>query len=433
MLLELKLKNVGINAEQSLEFGNRINVLTGDNGLGKSFLLDIVWWSLTRTWIHNINPNTDGGYIAKPLNIKEKAEISFSIKGSTTDKKRTYSANYFPENEAWQGKPGRPINPGLVIYAMADGSFGLWDPHRNYWKQDKNTDVPAKIPAYVFTQKEIWFGKQSDDKQYVFMGLMTDWVNWQMGQTQEFKHLQDVLSTLSTNQEPLKIGKLGRISLDDERQFPTITMPYGQDVLLPHASSAIKKIVTLAYLLVYSWQKHLENAELLGKEPTNQITFIFDEMEAHLHPKWQQKIVPAILKVMENLNSEAKTQLFTATHSPLVMASLESFFNNEQDKWFDLDLENQKIVLNNRPFKHTGGADDWLISQAFDLKSSRAPEIQQLIDEANNFFNPNREKEPTLDEVEAMRLKLVKVLSGTDEFLVIWRFMCEKKGWLIRS
>ncbi len=33
------------------ELGERLNVLTGDNGLGKSFVLDVAWWALTGTWV----------------------------------------------------------------------------------------------------------------------------------------------------------------------------------------------------------------------------------------------------------------------------------------------------------------------------------------------------------------------------------------------
>ena len=33
-----------------IHFKPRMNFLTGDNGLGKTFLLDIAWWVLTRTW-----------------------------------------------------------------------------------------------------------------------------------------------------------------------------------------------------------------------------------------------------------------------------------------------------------------------------------------------------------------------------------------------
>ena len=51
MLKELKLSHVGPAPSMELEFGERLNLITGDNGLGKSFLLDIAWWSMTRVGI----------------------------------------------------------------------------------------------------------------------------------------------------------------------------------------------------------------------------------------------------------------------------------------------------------------------------------------------------------------------------------------------
>ena len=50
MLNYLKLENVGPAPKMEIDFKPRMNFLTGDNGLGKTFLLDIAWWVLTRTW-----------------------------------------------------------------------------------------------------------------------------------------------------------------------------------------------------------------------------------------------------------------------------------------------------------------------------------------------------------------------------------------------
>ena len=50
MLNYLKLENVGPPPKMEIDFKPRMNFLTGDNGLGKTFLLDIAWWVLTRTW-----------------------------------------------------------------------------------------------------------------------------------------------------------------------------------------------------------------------------------------------------------------------------------------------------------------------------------------------------------------------------------------------
>jgi DNA repair ATPase RecN len=53
MLKELHLEYVGPAPQFDVEFGPRLNLFTGDNGLGKSFLLDIAWWVLTNTWVGN--------------------------------------------------------------------------------------------------------------------------------------------------------------------------------------------------------------------------------------------------------------------------------------------------------------------------------------------------------------------------------------------
>lgn len=65
---KLQLSNVGPAPEMALEFGDRLNLITGDNGLGKSFLLDIAWWSLTRRWPSEINPAMNTGKNPAPFN-----------------------------------------------------------------------------------------------------------------------------------------------------------------------------------------------------------------------------------------------------------------------------------------------------------------------------------------------------------------------------
>ena len=45
MLERLALNNVGPAPEMALDFRPRVNLITGDNGLGKSFLLDMAWWA----------------------------------------------------------------------------------------------------------------------------------------------------------------------------------------------------------------------------------------------------------------------------------------------------------------------------------------------------------------------------------------------------
>lgn len=425
MLNHLKLKNVGPAPSMELSFGQRLNLITGDNGLGKSFLLDIAWWAMTRKWPSEINPRLTSGKRALPSSEKQ-ATIGFAFAGKS--RVEDYVSDYLPREEAWTGRPGRPANPGLVFYAMADGSFAVWDPARNYWRTQEGVDVQDRIPAYVFSPAEVWDGLLGKDGKPLCLGLVMDWAGWQKENSSAFESLQAVLKAMSpSDKERLTAGDLTRVSLDDARDIPTIRMPYGQDVAVLHASAGMRRILALAYLLVWTWEEHCKAAKLLREEPTNQVVFLIDEVESHLHPQWQRQIIPALLAVARTLIKKAEVQVITATHSPLVMASVEPLFDSEKDAWFDLDLERKKVVLRQREFEKHGSAANWLISEAFDLQSGRALEYEDLVKKAAALLE---QQDPSVDRIRAMNTKLVDALSPTDDFLFNWRYVCKKKGWL---
>src|SRR5262249_9192557 len=50
MLRSLHLAALGPAPKFDIELSGRLNIFTGDNGLGKSFILDVAWWALTGTW-----------------------------------------------------------------------------------------------------------------------------------------------------------------------------------------------------------------------------------------------------------------------------------------------------------------------------------------------------------------------------------------------
>lgn len=429
MIEELSLRNVGPAPGMALRFAPRLNLLTGDNGLGKSFLLDIAWWVLTRKWPGELNRRLPTGLAAKPYDDKP-ASIAFSVTGKS--KSVTYESRFDRKVQAWTGAAGRPVNPGLVLYAQADGGFAAWDPARNYWRKKGNVDVQDRPPAYVFSTQEIWDGLKDPDRGLLCNGLITDWAGWQKERGEAFKRLKAVLAALSPEaSERIEPGGLTRISLDDARDIPTIRMPYGQDVPVLHASAGIRRILALAYLLVWTWEEHLKAAKLIGEAPTAQVTFLIDEIECHLHPKWQRRIVAALLEVMTSLAKDASVQVIAATHSPLVMASVEPIFDAGKDAWFDLDFEsagNQNaVVLRQRTFVRQGGAGNWLTSEAFDLQSSRSIEAEQAIERAAVAMSSDNFSKAQAQKIHS---DLLKVLGDTDPFWMRWRFVGEKRGWL---
>lgn len=309
---------VGPAPEMSLELAPRLNLITGDNGLGKSFLLDVAWWALTRRWPHDMNPALTSGYPAKPIDPKLTASISFVVRSKTTTIE--YSSSYSPRDEAWVGKQGRPWMPGLVLYAHSDGGFSVWDPHRNYWKTRNNVAVQERVPGYVFSPKEVWDGLEIDvdgKPTIVCNGLLRDWAGWIKEKGDDAKRMAGALTRLAPRGETLEPGRLVRLSVNDARDIPSLRLPYSDAVPILHASAGVRRITALCYMLTWAWREHLLAAEQLGETPTRRLVLPFDEIESHLHPRWQRTILNALLELSKSLNREAEIQLIAATHSPL--------------------------------------------------------------------------------------------------------------------
>jgi hypothetical protein len=401
MLESLHLKNVGPAPEMKLDLAPRLNLITGDNGLGKSFLLDVAWWALTRTWARNL-------VIPRPAN-GDRPSISYTYTKKTPGS-YSYTSTFDRETEKWSVRPSRPAIAGLILYAQVDGGFSVWDPARNYWKEDS----PERPNAFLFTPEEVWNGNEHCE------GLIRDLASWQREQSDAFAIWSQVLATLSPSpDEKLEAGELRKLTVGDPKRYPTLRMPYGEDVAVIHASAGMRRIIALTYLLIWTWQEHLAAAEVRGEPAAQEIVFLIDEIEAHLHPQWQRRIAPAVLKVMDALTGErgSRVQLVAVSHSPLVLASAEPSFDAQKDAWFDLDLEGNEVVLHQRDFVRLGEVSNWLTSEAFDLKEARSSEAEFAIGEALALA---RQATPEPAEIARVDLLLRDSLGDIDRFWVRW-------------
>lgn len=429
MLRSLELTEVGPVRELFASFGDRLNMLTGDNGLGKSFLLDTCFWALTGTW--------PGGRTAMPSPNGKKCEpvITYEIKGRSQQSKGPKTATFEFGSQTWTRSQGRPFKPGLVVYASVDGSFAVWDPARNYWR-DPTSGVKEgdELPrAYQFTPESLANGLR-DGERVLCNGLVQDWVTWyyerqpgtktldkaEASDLQPFDLLSDVLESLSHPSEPMACGEPKRVYVDQPRKYPVLTMPYG-DVAYPHWSAGVRRIVSFAYLLVWTWYEHVQAALLRQEEPENRIVLIVDEIEAHLHPKWQRTILPALLLVVQELRKTVDVQLFAATHSPLILASLETHFNPQLDKLFSFDLHDNSIEFHDQPWAIHGDAVGWLTSDIFGLRQARSREGELAVEAAEAFMRGERDSLPSeLKTKDAIHQALLRALPGLDPFWPRW-------------
>jgi hypothetical protein len=419
MLKGIRLSNVGPVPNIDIEFASRLNLITGDNGLGKSFLLDICWWALTRRWPQEVNIDLTSGFPARPTDPKTPATIGFTVDGKTSAD-LSYESIFNARDESWQGKQGRPPSPGLVIYAHADGGFSVWDPARNYWIKKGNLDTQDRIPAFVFSPRNLWDGlvfPVSGRDTIVCNGLIHDWAGWIKEKGENAERMRELLKNLVPGNDQLQVEGVTRLSLTDARDIPAVVPPYGGRIPILHASAGVRRAVGLAYMLVWAWTEHEKAAQLLGENTTNQVVLLFDEIESHLHPRWQRTILRSLLDGSKTLHTGAEVQLLAATHSPLVLASAEPFFNADRDAWFDFDLEATTVTLQKRAFERKGEVSQWLTSEAFDLREARSLEAEEAISAALSLL---QETSPDGARVQKVTEQLRATLSDIDRFWVRW-------------
>jgi hypothetical protein len=408
MLKELHLQQIGPASHFDVEFADRLNIFTGDNGLGKSFLLDIAWWVMTKNWADQP---------AYPQQFRgENPQITGVVSNQETIKE--YHSNFDVSEQQWPNLEMPSLLNEVVIYVRIDGSFSVFDPAR---KSDT---------AYNFNSDTLWNGLKLKRK-VLCNGLIQDWVTWQNKPNKyPFQLFSNVIKKLAPHpSEWIEVGEPTRVSIEDVRDIPTVNLPYG-NVPVTHTSAGMKRILGLAYLLVWTWYEHQKASELRNIEPVNQIVLLIDEIESHLHPRWQRVILPAILAVITELQPSMKVQALVTTHSPLVLASLEPNFNEAEDKLFLFKLEDRDVSLDEIPWSKQGDTVGWLTSEIFGLKQARSKEAEIAIEAAEAWMrNDNMNEFPeNLRTQTQIHQELQRVLPGHDPFWPRWIVTAEKRN-----
>jgi hypothetical protein len=408
----LDIQGVGPSRRLTFSPAERLNVITGDNGLGKSFLLECSWWALTGQW-------NDPHGEAFPRDVDAKPKITFEIAGDERSEKITVSYDW--SSQHWPSPKKRPTIPGLVVYARVDGSFAIWDPARIQPKPSADRPTRGSQKPLLVSRSEVWGGYEG-----TIEGLLRDWVTWQSRpEKHPFEIFTKVLAKLSPpDLGPLEPGEPRRLP-GEPREIPTLKHPYGE-IPIVHASAAVRRIVTLAYLIVWAWNEHKVNSEQARKKPQRRMVIMVDEMEAHLHPLWQRSVLPALLDVGHELSRELQPQFIITTHSPLVMASLELTFDDTHDKLFHLDLsQNGEVAFREHAFVRHGSIDAWLTSEIFDLRHARSLEAEAAIEKAKAL---QRQEDPSSEEIRTVSNELVESLGSDDEFWPRWLYFAEQHG-----
>lgn len=128
-------------------------------------------------------------------------------------------------------------------------------------------------------------------------------------------------------------------------------------------------------------------------KPVNEqnIILLLDEIEVHLHPRWQYDILPMVLKIFPN------AQIFASTHSPFIINSIDNA------KIYRLSTENGKSFLDSTVLSNTGDSYRYVYEEILGVhhlfSSETSEKLNQYFEIEIEILNKNFNREETFKEI----------------------------------
>lgn len=373
----LELQGVG-PVHDPIDLAARLTLLLGENGLGKTLVLDVLWWALTGSWA--------GRPAWPPIEARSQRPTITAVGRDGA----VVSSSFDAMADEWVRPATWTVADGPVMYALIDGGVAVFDPLRN----------DEQVPAFVFDEHALWHGLRRSESgerpehgAMLANGLVRDLLEWSYEpRSTSFRAFMRAIGQLwepaadGQPRAPQALGPAQFISKTDSRKIPSLALPYA-NVPIVHLSGGMRRVLGLAYALVWTWTRHVDAAALSGVAPANRFVLLVDEVECHLHPRWQRTVLPALLDAAATLHDPPlDVQIVASTHSPLVAASVEPRFDEDQDRLLHLRHAGSMVRLAELPWaKHTD-ANSWLTSRPMGLRRPTAAEAERALVAADAFM-----------------------------------------------
>ena len=314
----LCISNIGPFVDLEFEFDSRVNVFIGPNNSGKSTAL----WALGDTTVY---PFT----FPRKL-LHQNQESYFELRMSETDSEPlhgqfpiTRGSEHWPP-ESWQAFTA---NLEKVGYSQFIPALRHSTDFRSEGPRSKQREEPeprlriearnqGDLASSELKKRKVWGAIDAHlvPDAAVMQKIIELHFRSFLKDQPVFRNVIDKICEVAsgiTGQFPIEF--LG--TDEDEHgfypRFRTIDGPLPLNTLSQGTQSIIQ---WLAYLII-GYAEYYGYPEDLTEHSG---VLIIDEIDAHLHPSWQRRIIPTLTRHFPNL------QIFCSTHSPLMIAGLEA-------------------------------------------------------------------------------------------------------------
>ena len=392
-------------------------ILIGENGCGKSSVLDAVAVGL----LHTIKCLARIEDISNYLTHDDinSGNINAQIKVKALDKTlgKINFSNSFSINNTYQSEFDRSSKL-QTIDARLEGKSMTNLPLIVYYQLNR-----TYIEKKIIRRESIFYRKILEGYKYAFdknISSLQEFENWfiiqeniENEQKINTKNLDfevislkiirkvviEFLNEINTKEfTNLRVRRVSESNLqfsNQTNQGELVIQKSGKEVKIKQLSSGEKMILLLVcdiarrLLILNSMDENCLEGEGV---------VLIDEIEMHLHPKWQRRIIPALRKVFPNI------QFIATTHSPQVLSNLS---------------DNEIIVLDGdsyySPATNPYGRDSNGILEEIFGTTERPFEADKLVDEIFDILSNGQHEIP---KAETKLVELRGHLGAQDPILL---------------
>jgi predicted ATP-binding protein involved in virulence len=174
----------------------------------------------------------------------------------------------------------------------------------------------------------------------------------------------------------------------------------GQIVPTISLSDGYRSILALAGDLIWRLIQSFPDSE----NPLNECgVVLIDELDIHLHPKWQRQVASVLRRTFPNM------QFIVATHSPLVAAGA-----GDDALTLKFNFQHGKSIIEHVPDVAAMNVDRILQSPAFGLLSTYSPETERRIERYDALSRKGPRRTPQENDELRPLLKFMEVARPID-------------------
>jgi putative AbiEii toxin of type IV toxin-antitoxin system/SIR2-like protein len=367
------LTNIGPFSELTLDLQPDWNVILGDNGVGKSSVLK----ALAACFC---------GTDAAPYGTRlvRRGEPSGSIVLETA--RNTYRMEIKIKSSGDAAVTVVPTRPLEVEGALALGFPAL---RAVSWDRPKGATSEGRQRATVEDLIPIVKGDPDPrlDRLKQWIVNLDSRINYERSRNGDdrYERLLARFFKIFDDVTPGMAIRFGHVN-QDTREVTVVTDD-GEIPIELISQGSVSLMGWIGILLQRLYEIHGDD-----EDPTRRYALVLiDEIDAHMHPEWQQTVVMDMTKIFPNV------QFIATTHSPLVVGGMQGrqvtrFVRNQQGHAVSVEVKDDMLV---------GRADQILTSRLFGMKTTLDQQTQGAMETYKTLLGKKR---TDAEDVEFHRL-----------------------------